>query len=69
MLEQAGDGTWTAAIVGEHSVLGTGQTKESAVEDLRRGVTGLMEYLKTKGGDPAATFHQNIELVNIEIAA
>ena len=49
MVEQAGDGTWTAAIVGEHSVLGTGASREEALEDLRKGVTGLAEYLKRKG--------------------
>ena len=66
MVEQAGDGTWTAAVIGEHSVLGTGETRENAVEDLRRGVTGLIEYLKSKG----ETLPQpSVELVNIEIAA
>jgi predicted RNase H-like HicB family nuclease len=46
MVEQAGNGTWTAAIVAEHSVLGTGASKEEALEDLRKGVAGLVEYLK-----------------------
>ena len=46
MVEEAGDGTWTAASVGEHSVLGTGASREEALEDLRKGVAGLVEYLK-----------------------
>ena len=46
MVEQAGDGTWTAAIVEEHSVLGTGASREEALEDLHKGVAGLVEYLK-----------------------
>jgi predicted RNase H-like HicB family nuclease len=66
MVEQAGDGSWTAAVVGEHSVLGTGATKDEALADLRRGVAGLIEYLKAQG---EALPQSAIELVNIEVAA
>jgi len=66
MVEQAGDGTWTAAVVGKHSVLGTGATKEEALGDLRRGVVTLIEFLKEKG-EPFP--ESSIELVSIEIAA
>jgi predicted RNase H-like HicB family nuclease len=65
-LEQAGDGTWTAAVLGEHSVLGTGATKDAALDDLRRGIVGLIDYLKSKGKPVPQS---SIELVNIEIAA
>jgi predicted RNase H-like HicB family nuclease len=47
-VERAADGTWTAAIVREHSVLGTGASKEGALEDLRKGVAGLVECLNHK---------------------
>jgi hypothetical protein len=30
-------------------VLGTGNAEEEALEDLRLGMTGLIEYLKQKG--------------------
>ena len=66
MVEQAGDGSWTAAVVGEPSVLGTGATKDEALADLRRGVAGLIEYLKAQG---EALPQSAIELVNIEVAA
>jgi predicted RNase H-like HicB family nuclease len=65
MVEQAGDGTWSACIVGEHTVLGTGATREEAIEDLRRGIAGLIEYLRETGQPvPAMT-----EVVSIEVAA
>jgi predicted RNase H-like HicB family nuclease len=48
-VEQAGDGSWTAAIVGKNTVLGEGDTQEEALEDLRRGIEGLIEYLREKG--------------------
>jgi predicted RNase H-like HicB family nuclease len=66
MVEQAGDGTWSACVVGEHTVLGTGATREEAIEDLRRGIAGLIEYLKETGQPvPAMT----TEVVSIEVAA
>jgi predicted RNase H-like HicB family nuclease len=66
MLEQAGDGSWTAALVGEHTVLGTGDTREEALADLRQGIEGLVDHLKRKG-EPLP--QSGIELVTIEVAA
>jgi predicted RNase H-like HicB family nuclease len=66
MVEQAVDGTWTAAVVGEHSVLGTRGSRDEALEDLRKGVAGLVEYLKHKG---EAILQSSIEWVNIEVPA
>lgn len=50
-VEQAGDGSWTAlAVIGENnSVLGTGDTRGEALEDLRKGIATLIEYLQEKG--------------------
>ena len=48
-LEQAGDGSWTAAIIGKHTVLGTGDTRDEALKDLEHGVQGLTEYLRRNG--------------------
>jgi predicted RNase H-like HicB family nuclease len=39
-VEQAGDGSWTAAVIGKHTFLGTGDTKDSARENLREGMDG-----------------------------
>jgi predicted RNase H-like HicB family nuclease len=66
MVEQAGDGTWSACVVGEHTVLGTGATREEAIEDLRRGIAGLIEYLK-ETGQPVPVM--TTEVVSIEVAA
>jgi predicted RNase H-like HicB family nuclease len=49
IVEQAQDGSWSACVVGEHTVLGTGATKEEALSDLRRGIAGLIEYLRETG--------------------
>ena len=66
MVEQASDGSWSACVVGEHTVLGTGATREEAIEDLRRGIIGLIEYLKETGQSvPVMT----TEVVSIEVAA
>jgi predicted RNase H-like HicB family nuclease len=62
-VEQASDSTFTAvAVIGEHSILGTGDTKEAAIEDLREGAEGLFEYLKSKG-QPLP------QLASVEVAA
>ncbi len=66
MVEQASDGTWTAAVVGEHSVLGTGGTRDAALDDLRLGVAGLVAHLKRKG-EPVP--NSTVEIVSIEVAA
>jgi predicted RNA binding protein YcfA (HicA-like mRNA interferase family)/predicted RNase H-like HicB family nuclease len=65
-VEQAGDGSWTAAIVGENTVLGVGDTREEALDDLRKGLAILIGQLKREGRPiPDST----IEVVSIEVAA
>jgi predicted RNase H-like HicB family nuclease len=66
MVEQAGDETWSACVVGDHTVLGQGATREEAIEDLRRGIAGLIEYLK-ETGQPVPVM--TTEVVSIEVAA
>jgi predicted RNase H-like HicB family nuclease len=66
IVEQARDGSWSACVVGEQTVLGTGATKEDALSDLGRGIAGLIEYLRETGQPvPAMT----TEVVSIEVAA
>jgi predicted RNase H-like HicB family nuclease len=65
-VEQAADGTWTAAVIGEHSILGTGATRELALHDLHQGIAGLIEYLKEKG-EPLP--QSSVEIVSVEVAA
>ena len=66
-VEQGEDGSWTAALPGEKDlVLGDGDTKDEAIEDLRRGLIGLIEDLKKKG-EPLP--QSSIEIVSIEVAA
>jgi hypothetical protein len=45
-IEQAGDGSWTAAIIGENTVLGTDDTRDEALDDLRKSLVVLIGYLK-----------------------
>ena len=66
MVEQGADGSWSACVIGEHTVLGQGDTKEEALADLRHGITGLIEYLKETGQPIPAV---STELVSIEVAA
>lgn len=66
MVEPAGDGTWSASVIGEHSVLGTGATREEALRNLRDGITSLLDYLKSEGKQLPQS---SIELVSIEVAA
>ena len=66
-LERAGDGSWTASMMdADNIVLGTGDTRDEALADLRRGIETLIEYLKSEGKSlPEPT----IEVVSIEVAA
>ena len=66
-LEQAEDGSWTAlAVVGNHSILGDGETREAALESLREGLRGEIAYLKSRGETlPIST----VETIRIEVAA
>lgn len=66
MVERAGDGTWSAAVIGEHSILGTGATREEAIANLREGARPLIAYLKSEG----KPLPQNgVEFVSVEVAA
>lgn len=62
-IEQAQDGTYTTlAVVGEHTIIGTGATREEAVASLQSGARGLVEYLKSEGRSLP-------QVVSVEIAA
>ena len=66
-LEKASDGTYTAvAIIGEHTIIGDGETRDEALSSLRNGVSSLVEYLKSEG-EPL--LRSSVELVSIEVAA
>lgn len=66
-LERASDGTFTAvAAIGEHTIIGDGNTRDEALRSLRDGVSSLIEYLKSQG-EPL--LRPSIELVSIEVAA
>ena len=66
MVEQADDSTWTASILGEHTLLGTGETKEAAIESVREGIVSLTSYLASKGQSFPGV---RAELVELEVAA
>ncbi len=66
-LEPAEDGSWTASMIdGDNLVLGTGDTRDEALADLRKGIETLIEYLKSEG---KSLPESSIELVSIEVAA
>ena len=66
-LERAGDGSWTASMMdGDNIVLGTGETREEALTDLRHGIELLVESLRSKG---KSLPEPSIEVVSIEVAA
>jgi predicted RNase H-like HicB family nuclease len=66
MVERADDGSWSACTIGEHTVLGQGDSKDAALADLRTGLEGLIEYLKETGQSIPVS---SAELVNVEVAA
>lgn len=68
-LERAGDGSWTASTyIGEKNlVLGTGDTRDAALNDLSKGVQDFVEYLKDKG-EPMPDLYA-VEVVTLEVAA
>lgn len=56
------DGSWTAsAHIGDHLVLGDGDTREAALKSLGAGLKGFVEYMKEKGESLP-------QLVTLEIA-
>lgn len=49
-VERAADGSWTAsAHIGDHLVLGDGDTQASAIASLGDGLRAWIEYMKEKG--------------------
>ena len=66
-VEKASDGTFTAVtVIGEHTIIGDGDTRDEALSSLRDGVSSLVDYLKSEG-EPL--LRSTIELVSIEVAA
>ena len=65
---QAGDGTWTAAVIGQHTVLGTGDTRELAVENLKDGIKSLLQFLAWEGSLEFLALHSyTIEIVEVNV--
>jgi hypothetical protein len=49
-VEQASESTFTAvAVIGEHSILGTGDTKEAAIEIYARERKGSLNISRARG--------------------
>lgn len=62
-IEQGSDGTFTAvSVVGEHTIIGEGDTGVEAIENLREGAVALFTHLKSEG-KPLP------EIVGVEVAA
>jgi predicted RNase H-like HicB family nuclease len=50
-LQKEADGWWAIRSLGEDNILGHGKTREEALVDLERQVTGFLDFLKRSGRD------------------
>ncbi len=66
VLEQGEDGFWSAYTLAPTLAIGVGENKEAALEDLKRGMTFWLEYMKETDQVVPVT---STEVVSIEIAA
>ncbi len=66
IVERADDGTWSAYTLSPTLTAGTGDTRESAVSDLRTAMTFWLEYMKDTGQIVPA---ETSEVITFEVAA
>ncbi len=66
ILEQAQDGSWSAYTLTPSLVVGSGENRDAALEDLRRAMTFWLSYMKETGQTIPAV---SAELVSFEVAA
>ncbi len=66
ILKQAEDGSWSAYTLTPTVAIGVGDTKESALEDLKSGMSLWLDHMKATG---EAVQAPNMEVVSIEVAA
>ena len=66
ILEQADDGSWSAYTVTSSLVVGCGDSKDAALDDLRGGMAFWLSYMKETG---QAVLAVSAELVSFEVAA
>jgi predicted RNase H-like HicB family nuclease len=66
VLEQGDDKSWSAYTLSPSLVIGTGETKEAALADLRTAMAFWLEFMKETGQPVSAT---TTELVSFEVAA
>ena len=66
VLEAADDGSWSAYMLGESLVVGTGKSRDAALEDLREATRFWLEYMR-ESGQPVSS--NSTEVVTFEVAA
>ena len=66
ILEQADDGSWSAYTLTPSLVIGCGESKDAALEDLRGAMAFWLSYMKETGQAIPAV---SAELVSFEVAA
>ena len=66
ILEQADDGSWSAYTLTPSLVVGSGESKDAALEDLRGAMIFWLGYMKETGQAVPAV---STELVSFEVAA
>jgi predicted RNase H-like HicB family nuclease len=65
-MEQGDDGSWSAYTLSPSLVIGTGETKDAALADLRTAMAFWLEFMKETGQPVSPT---TTELVSFEVAA
>lgn len=63
--ESEGDWVALAELGDKHSIFGSGDTREGAIENLREGIAGTIKYLKSKG---ESIPQSDTEVVSVEVA-
>jgi predicted RNase H-like HicB family nuclease len=66
VLEQGDDGSWSAYTLTPTVASGVGDTKESALEDLKAGMALWLDYMKELGQPVPSS---NIDVVAFEVVA
>ena len=66
VLESAEDGTWSAYTLAPSLVIGSGNSRDAALDDLRLAMTLWLDHMKQTGQPIPPT---SSELVSFEVAA
>lgn len=66
VLEHGDDGTWSAYTLSPSVVIGSGESRDAAIDDLRTAMSFWLEFMKETG---QVVPPDSAELVSFEVAA